>query len=105
VRLLNIFAATGALLRKVPRADIMTPIAVLAYGREHITENKVHNVGGYWFDTTSCSATSGQKNLPHYPQKEAMLEPQLSKLWISLKLAAISREITRFLPIIGSWIL
>jgi hypothetical protein len=71
--LLNIFAATGALLRKVPRANILTPIAVLAYGRDHITENKVHKVGGYWFGTTWCSVTSGQKNYPIIHKKKRRL--------------------------------
>lgn len=44
---LDAFAASGALLRSVPRADSLTSIGIVAYGRDHDAEIDVREVGFY----------------------------------------------------------
>jgi hypothetical protein len=41
------FAASGALLRSVPRADSLSSVAVVAYGRDHNAQIDVREVGFY----------------------------------------------------------
>lgn len=41
------FAASGALLRRVPRAGSLTSVAVVAYGRDHDARIDVHEMGFY----------------------------------------------------------
>ena len=41
------FAASGALLRDVPRAGSLTSIGIVAYGRDHEAEIDVREVGFY----------------------------------------------------------
>ena len=44
---LDAFDASGALLRGVPRADSLTSVAVVAYGRDHDAQIDVREVGFY----------------------------------------------------------
>jgi hypothetical protein len=44
---LEAFHASGAMLRKLPRADRLTSVAVVAYGRDHDAEIEVREVGFY----------------------------------------------------------
>ena len=41
------FAASGALLRDVPRADGLTSVGIVAYGRDHTADIDVREVGFY----------------------------------------------------------
>lgn len=44
---LDAFAASGALLRDMPRADSLTSIGIVAYGRDHEARIEVREVGFY----------------------------------------------------------
>jgi hypothetical protein len=44
---LDAFAASGALLRSVPRPQAVTSVAVVAYGRDHDAEIEVREIGFY----------------------------------------------------------
>ena len=44
---LDAFAASGALLRAVPRPQSLTSVAVVAYGRDHDAEIEVREIGFY----------------------------------------------------------
>ena len=41
------FRASGALLRRVPRPESLSSLAVVAYGRDHEAEIEVREVGFY----------------------------------------------------------